>query len=482
MLRTVRLGKKMNSILFSKFLERFFLVAFLGVFSLVSCVNSGLEYDLRPIKILEVIGNTLRVVSFMPGKDATGVSVTAMVSATFNRDMDGSTITAATFTVEDGGGPITGLVTYDVPSRTATFSLIAPMEFAYLTEYTVTVFPMVRDFEGNYMQKEVQWRFTTMDVATPTYTVSFNSTGGSAVAPQTVAEGGLVSEPANPTRDEYAFEGWYTDNTYTVRWDFTTNTVTSDRTLWANWLPGTAGLAYTNVGAHYTVNAGTVTAGNVVIPDTHAGLPVTEIEPNGFQNLPGLTGVMVPTSVTIIGNQAFLNCTGIVDVTIGGGVTTIGDGAFSQCNGIASLTIGDGVATIGASAFSHCAALTSVTIPDSVTTIEDSAFQYCTNLSALTIGSSVGTIGNFAFWYCDSLTSVTIPASVHTIGASVLRSCPNLTTVYALPPTPPVAGAAMFTDTLVPMSGAIYVPPGCADVYKAAGGWSTYDTVIVEMP
>ncbi len=446
--------------------------------SFAGCLDGGLSFDLRPYKIIQALEDAFWVASVMPENGATGVSVNPTVLAQFRRDMDAATITGATFTLEDGFGPVSGSVAYDAPTRTATFTITPPAALLNLTEYTVTISPLVRDVEGNYMQKAVQWRFTTMDVAVPTYTVSFNPTGGSAVPPQTIASGGLVTEPANPTRDEYAFEGWYTDNTYTVRWDFSTNTVTSDRTLWANWLPGTAGLSYTLLGGtYYSVSAGSVTAGNVVIPDTHAGLPVMELQPYGFQNLPGLTGVVVPDSVAIIGNQAFLNCNGIVDVMIGDGVTAIGDGAFSQCSGIASLTIGEGVATIGASAFSHCAALTNVTIPDSVTAIGDNAFQYCANLSALTIGSSVGTIGNFAFWYCDSLTSVTIPAGVVTIGASVLRMCPSLTTVYVLPTTPPAAGGAMFTDSPVT---AIYVPSGTASLYQGATNWSTYAGIITE--
>ncbi len=468
----------MTAVFLKKTYNRILLGITLLALSLSGCLDGGVSFDLRPYKIIQALEDIFWVASVMPENGATGVSVNPTVIAQFRRDMDAATITGATFTLEDEFGPVAGTVAYDAPTRTATFTIVPPAELLYLKEYTVTISPLVRDTEGNFMRNAVQWRFTTIDVAVPTYTVSFNSTGGSAVAPQTIASGGLVTEPANPTRDEYAFEGWYTDGTYTVRWDFPTNTVTSDRTLWANWLPGTPGLSYTLVGGtHYAASAGSVTTGSVVIPDTHAGLPVTELQPYGFQNLSGLTGVTIPDSVTIIGSQAFLNCTGIVDIAIGDGVTAIGDGAFSQCGGITNLTIGDGVTTIGASAFSHCVALTNVTIPDSVTAIGDNAFQYCANLSALNIGSSVQAIGNSAFWYCDSLTSVTIPASVVTIGASVFRMCPSLTTVYALPTTPPVAGAAMFTDSPVT---AIYVPFGTASLYQGATNWSAYAGVITE--
>ena len=460
----------------------FLLGLFLVAFSLSGCLGGGVSFDLRPYKIIQALDDAPRVISVLPGKGATGVSVNPTIRARFSRDMDGSTITGATFTLEDEFGPVTGSVSYDAPTRTATFTLVPPAALLYLTEYTATISPLVRDGEGNYLARQVQWGFTTMAMGTPTHTVTFDSMGGSTVPSQTVEAGHTVSKPLNPVLDDHAFEGWYTSNTFSpvTKWDFDNDTVAGDMTLYAHFLPGTSGLGYTLVGGtHYTVNAGSVTAGSVVIPDTHAGIPVTEIQPYGFQNLSGLTSVWIPDSVTIIRNQAFLNCIGIGDLSIGNGVATIETGAFSQCSGIATLTIGEGVVTIGASAFSHCTGLTSVTIPDSVTNIGDNAFQYCANLSALTIGSSVQTIGNFAFWYCDALTSVTIPASVHTIGASVLRECPNLTTVYALPTTPPAAGTAMFTGSPVT---AIYVPSGSVSLYQGATNWSAYAPVIMPLP
>ena len=51
------------------------------------------------------------------------------------------------------------------------------------------------------------------DTVTKTYTVTFNTAGGSAVAAQTVKEGALVNKPADPTRAGYTFAGWYVGNT-----------------------------------------------------------------------------------------------------------------------------------------------------------------------------------------------------------------------------------------------------------------------------
>jgi len=70
---------------------------------------------------------------------------------------------------------------------------------------------------------------------TTTYTVTFDSQGGSAVGSQTVAHGGKVTEPTAPTRTGYTFGGWYKESGCTTAWNFATDTVTSDVTLYAKW-------------------------------------------------------------------------------------------------------------------------------------------------------------------------------------------------------------------------------------------------------
>ncbi len=73
--------------------------------------------------------------------------------------------------------------------------------------------------------------------ATNTYTVTFNSQGGSAVDSQTVEHGGKVTKPTNPTKTGYTFGGWYKESGCTNTWDFATDTVTTNVTLYAQWTP-----------------------------------------------------------------------------------------------------------------------------------------------------------------------------------------------------------------------------------------------------
>ena len=67
-----------------------------------------------------------------------------------------------------------------------------------------------------------------------TYTVSFDSNGGSAVASQSVRYGSKATQPANPTRAGHTFQGWYTARSGGSKYDFST-AVTGDVTLYAHW-------------------------------------------------------------------------------------------------------------------------------------------------------------------------------------------------------------------------------------------------------
>ena len=108
------------------------------------------------------------------------------------------------------------------------------------------------------------------------------------------------------------------------------------------------------------------------------------------------------------------------------GVTTIGDSAFHDCSGIlASIVIPSSVTSIGENAFLGCH-MTSVIIPDSVTTIGNSAFSNC-NMTRVEIPDSVTTIGEYAFSSCYKLTNVVIPDSVTSIDSNAFAYCSKLT-------------------------------------------------------
>ncbi|WP_052344367.1 InlB B-repeat-containing protein [Bacillus ndiopicus] len=67
------------------------------------------------------------------------------------------------------------------------------------------------------------------------HTLAFATNGGSVIASQSVAYQQKATEPATPTRTGYTFAGWYKDAQLTEQWNFTTDVVTQNITLYAKW-------------------------------------------------------------------------------------------------------------------------------------------------------------------------------------------------------------------------------------------------------
>jgi uncharacterized repeat protein (TIGR02543 family) len=84
--------------------------------------------------------------------------------------------------------------------------------------------------------------FTAVYEELNSYTVTFDSNGGSAVSSQTVYDGSLATEPTEPTKEGYIFNGWWYDGTEAAGlWDFDENTVTDNMTLYADWIVDNSG-------------------------------------------------------------------------------------------------------------------------------------------------------------------------------------------------------------------------------------------------
>jgi uncharacterized repeat protein (TIGR02543 family) len=73
-------------------------------------------------------------------------------------------------------------------------------------------------------------------IASTECTVRFESNGGSLVEEQIVQYGEKVSRPEDPTREGYSFDGWYADIDKTIPWDFETDVVEGNMSLYAKWV------------------------------------------------------------------------------------------------------------------------------------------------------------------------------------------------------------------------------------------------------
>lgn len=100
------------------------------------------------------------------------------------------------------------------------------------------------------------------------YTVTFNSQGGSEVAPQAVYAGEKIVKPANPTKEKEYFVDWYKEAECTNVWDFENETVSQDITLYAKW----TSIAYT---VTFETNGGSAIEAQLVPEGTFATKPET---------------------------------------------------------------------------------------------------------------------------------------------------------------------------------------------------------------
>lgn len=69
---------------------------------------------------------------------------------------------------------------------------------------------------------------------TSSYSVTFNTNGGSTIAKETVEANSVLEKPTAPTKEGYDFAGWYTDKELTTVYDFTAK-ITKNLTLYAAW-------------------------------------------------------------------------------------------------------------------------------------------------------------------------------------------------------------------------------------------------------
>ena len=74
-----------------------------------------------------------------------------------------------------------------------------------------------------------------LEMRNPGFTITFDSKGGTDVPAQNQMYGEMLELPEPPTREGYEFTGWYFDENCQYLWDFETQQVGGDMTLYAGW-------------------------------------------------------------------------------------------------------------------------------------------------------------------------------------------------------------------------------------------------------
>ena len=181
------------------------------------------------------------------------------------------------------------------------------------------------------------------------------------------------------------------------------------------------------------------------IPREIDGTPVTAIGPYALSiGYEDLVGIIIPDSVTYIGDYAFQENMSLTSVTIPDSVTSMGEWVFDGCYSLTSVTLSNNITSIEEATFQACDKLTSVNIPNGITSIADYVFNRCHSLDEVNIPSNVTSIGEHALAECG-FTDITIPDSVTSIGASAFAGS-NLTSI-AIPSSVISIGERAFSET-----------------------------------
>ena len=195
-------------------------------------------------------------------------------------------------------------------------------------------------------------------------------------------------------------------------------------TVCDNPIAGSDGVLYwpSSSGAYAEVIDYVGDSARVVIAEEYEGLPVTHISHNAFENK-NISSIVLPSSITNIGESAFARCSAMQSISIPASVTEIASGAFSNCSNLSAVYINNLLNWCNISfgnyyanplyyahnLYLEGALVKNLVIPAEITSVKSYTFAGGSCFDAITIHNNVTTIGKDAFLNCSNLKSATLP-------------------------------------------------------------------------
>ena len=106
------------------------------------------------------------------------------------------------------------------------------------------------------------------------------------------------------------------------------------------------------------------TAVKLQLPSSIDGKTVNEIAPAAFQKESGLIGIVIPDSITLIGERAFESCENLTSVILPDTLPLIPYRCFAECDSLRDVTLPTALEEIGERAFVGCTLLGRLEIPE----------------------------------------------------------------------------------------------------------------------
>lgn len=254
------------------------------------------------------------------------------------------------------------------------------------------------------------------------FTVTFETRGGSDIAPAELSSVADAGSLPVPVRAGFTFTGWFLDENCETPVPYP-YTVESDVTFYAGWESEGIRFLVSADGALTGVE-GAEGAFSLEIPEKVGNVTVTSIAGGAFSGT-GIVSVRIPATVRSIGGESFMNCKDLSTVVFEEGITTIQEGAFEGCVSLKKIVFPDSLLQIRSDAFSG-SGLTGLSL-NKVREVWQYAFKNCAALVSLDLGE-VREIGESAFEGC-ALRSVTLPDTLQSTGGNIFANCAGLSSV-----------------------------------------------------
>ena len=173
--------------------------------------------------------------------------------------------------------------------------------------------------------------------------------------------------------------------------------------------------------------------GDLVIPETihcnGADWTVSEILDDAFRDC-DITSLVIPNTVTAIGNRAFYHCTSLSGtVVIPNSVNTVGYTAFCRCDRMTEVVLPEKDVTYGNECFMTTGLTGTLVLPEGLRVVSNHMFSNNDKLTHVVIPQTVTTLMGDAFSSCDKLERVQLPSSVTTIEGNPFNSCEKIESV-----------------------------------------------------